>query len=356
MPLQGCPSLRWPGWRRAAAAQPAARASLADPVARPAGRGDAGQPAGAARRWPARLTAAQRLGAAPLPDPLPVATDCSWSTNRCWPGCRRRRGGRCCCAPPPRERRPPRRSPPCGARAATPPPPWTRPRSTASWSATAAASGSGTRCCARPRWRLATPAQRRAAHRALADALPGDAARRPGPGTWPRPPSGPTTPSPTSWCTWPTRTASAAVSRPRRRPSNAPRCSPPTRTGRPTGWPPPPTTPSSPATSSGPGRWPPGCSRRTRRAPRPAPRCSSPWGCWSSTPARSRGRPSTWPPPPSSLEGPQRVWALTELAPARFRLNDMAGIEECADRHRTRSPTSATPSSACWPTSSAGSP
>ena len=84
------------------------------------------------------------------------------------------------------------------------------------------ATASGTRSCATAALRLATPAQRREAHRALAASLPADA---PGPGLAPGrgEPSDPTTSSPTSWPGSPTATGCGWATRPHRRRSSAPR-------------------------------------------------------------------------------------------------------------------------------------
>ena len=76
--------------------------------------------------------------------------------------------------------------------------------------------------------RLATPAQQREAHLALADALP---ARQPGAerGTWPRAASAPMTPSPTSWPAWPPRIGGGSASPPPRPRWSGPRCFTPER-------------------------------------------------------------------------------------------------------------------------------
>ena len=96
-----------------------------------------------------RLTPAQRLGAAPLPDPLPVGMRLELVYEPLLAGLSAPawRAVLLCAAGP---RAPaPRWSAPCGARASTPSPPWTRPRSMGCWSATTAVWGSGTRCCGR---------------------------------------------------------------------------------------------------------------------------------------------------------------------------------------------------------------
>jgi hypothetical protein len=54
-------------------------------------------------------------------------------------------------------------------------------------------------------------------------------------------------------------------------------------------------------------------------------------------------------------DGAQRVWALAELGNTRFRLNDLAGVGEVADR-LAEAADPATPGSGPWPPSRAGSP
>ena len=86
-------------------------------------------------------------------------------------------GRSCCSRPASRSRSPLRRWPHCARTARTPTRPWTKPRSAACWSRDRGALRFRHPLLRIGRLGLAAPAQRRAAHRALADALPGAAAR-----------------------------------------------------------------------------------------------------------------------------------------------------------------------------------
>ena len=179
-------------------------------------------------------------------------------------------------------------------------------------------------------WRLATPAQRRAAHRALAGALPG------------RPPDGPELASGRGGRR-PRRRSGPRAGRGRRggpdppgvrgrlgRPGAPPPCSPPTPAGRPSGWPPPLATPSWPGTSSGPGRWRPGCWTGPPARP-PRAQVLATLGVLEQY-AGSVPRAAELLATAAERWEPQRVWALAELGHTRFRLNDLAGLGEIADR------------------------
>jgi hypothetical protein len=69
-------------------------------------------------------------------------------------------------------------------------------------------------------YRAATSAQRRAAHRALAEVLTGDPTG--GPGIWRRPRTGRTRTSPPCWMRWPNGRPAAGVTRPRPAPGPGP--------------------------------------------------------------------------------------------------------------------------------------
>ena len=152
---------------------------------------------------------------------------------------------------------------------------------------------------------------------------------RPGPGTWPRRPTGPTTPWPTSWSRSPRSTAPAGGSRPLGRPGAR---RPASRRPRPIG--------------RAAGR------RRRRRLPGRRRRAGpGPGRQGAGGPASRAARAQVLSTlgvleqyagsvPAAELlataadlaEGPQRVWALAELGHTRFRLNDLAGLAEFADR------------------------
>ncbi len=115
-----------------------------------------------------RLTPAQCAGAAPLPDPLPVGDRLQVvfeSTAR--PGCHPMPGAPYCCSPwtgpVPRRPQPGR---------------WTRPPTAASWWSTTRATAFRHPLLRTAVLRLATHAQLREAHGALAESLPADAPSR----------------------------------------------------------------------------------------------------------------------------------------------------------------------------------
>ena len=181
-------------------------------------------------------------------------------------------------------------------------------------------------------WRLATPAQRRAAHLALAGALPGEAARAAR--TWhlaEAAAGGPTTSWPASWWPSPRRTELAGGSRP---PSAA--------------------LERAALLTTDPGRaaerlaaavgdaFLAGDVERTRAlAARvldgPAGRAARAQVLYTlgvlEQYAGSVPRAAELLAAAAELaDGPQRVWALAELGNTRFRLNDLAGVGEIADR------------------------
>ena len=122
-----------------------------------------------------RLTDAQRVGAAPLPDALPRRRP-PWSRvlPSSSPACPRRPGGRCCCPPStarvPRPRWP-RRWPGKGS---TWPPRWTRPRTSGMLVRHGAELGFRHPLLRTAALARATSAQQRSAHRALAEVLAAD--------------------------------------------------------------------------------------------------------------------------------------------------------------------------------------
>ncbi len=154
---------------------------------------------------------------------------------------------------------------------------------------------------------------------------------RPGPGTWPPPAWDPTTTSPTSWPGWPRATACGWAMRPHPRPSNGPRSSREIRRRRPSGWRPPRRTPSSLATSPAPAPWPPTCSPGSASDPARGHVLFT-LGVveqYAGSVPRSADHLSA---ACAVLEGAPLVRALTELAMARFRLNDFGGVAQCAKR------------------------
>ena len=179
-------------------------------------------------------------------------------------------------------------------------------------------------------WRLATPAQRRAAHRALAGALPGRPPGRPGPGTWPRRPADPTTPWPASWSRSPRRTGPAGASAASAALERAALLTPD------------PGLAAERLAAAVGDAFLAGDIERTRTlAARvldgPAGRAAraqvlSTLGVLEQY-AGSVPRAAELLAAAAELaEGPQRVWALAELGHTRFRLNDLAGVGEIADR------------------------
>jgi hypothetical protein len=113
-----------------------------------------------------RLTDAQRVGAAPLPNALPVGDRLGACTSNSSPAYPHRPGAPYCC-PHSIARAPPQR---CrqrwSGRGWTLRPQWTRPMTTAYWCITGRRSASAIRCCERQcwLWRLRRNSGRRIAH------------------------------------------------------------------------------------------------------------------------------------------------------------------------------------------------
>ena len=276
--MQGLPVIELTGLSAADASRLVAP-DVAAPVADRLVAGTQGNPLALLEVSP-RLTAAQRVGAAPLPDPLPVGdrlqvvyesllTGLSADAWRAVLLLALDRTGT----------------------AATAASALDEATERGVWSPTSRATASGTRSCATAVLRLATPAQQREAHRALADVAP---RRRTVPGLAPGRGQrrDPTTTSPTSWPGWPAATGCGWATRPRRRPSNGP----PLLTRDPA-------QAAERLAAAAEDAFVAGDLTRTRAlvdrvlsssAPTgPAAGRSSRWGCWSSTPARCPAPPTT---------------------------------------------------------------